>query len=163
MGEKSVTNCAEHGAGFETFICEHLAQNPRQRWYSAEVSDENPWPDAWCRSCNLVFELEGEWNESNARTASTFTVKGPSISLLSPASAVAGGAPFTLTVTGSNFVSGSTVLWGATALATTYGSPASLTAAVTSAQLASSGSPKVTVKNSSAASSSASTFTVTAH
>jgi hypothetical protein len=63
-----VTNCAEHGAGFETFICEHLAQNPRQRWYSAEVSDENPWPDAWCRSCNLVFELEGEWNESNARS-----------------------------------------------------------------------------------------------
>ena len=36
------------------------------------------------------------------------------------------GAPFTLTVTGSNFVSGSVVNWAGTALTTTFGSSTSL-------------------------------------
>ena len=97
-----------------------------------------------------------------ASSASTFTVKAPTIGSVSPASAVAGSAAFTLTVTGTNFVATSVVMWGATPLTTTYRSPTSLTAAVTSAQLASAGSPKITVQNSSTASSSASTYTVKA-
>ena len=95
-----------------------------------------------------------------ASAASTVTVVGPTLTSLSPNSALAGGSPFTLSVTGTNFAGGSTVMWGATTLATTYGSATSLTASVTSAQLASAGSPKVTVKNSSTASSSAIAFTV---
>ena len=103
-------------------------------------------------------------NSSGASSsASTFAVSGPTISSLSPSTIAAASAPFTLTVSGANFVAGSTVMWGSTALATTYGSATSLTAAVTSTQLVSAGSPKVTVKNSSAASSPSSTFTITTH
>jgi hypothetical protein len=47
--------------------------------------------------------------------ASTFI-----ITTLAPTSATAGGAGFTLTVTGTNFASGATVKWNSTALTTTY-------------------------------------------
>ncbi len=43
----------------------------------------------------------------------------PSISSLSPSSATAGGAAFTLTINGTNFTSAAAVNWGTTALATT--------------------------------------------
>lgn len=70
----------------------------------------------------------------------------PVISSLSPALAGAGGSAFTLTVTGSGFVSGSTVYWGATALTTTYGSATQLTAQVTSADIVSAGITAITVQ-----------------
>ncbi len=70
----------------------------------------------------------------------------PVIGSLSPALASAGGSAFTLTVTGSGFVPGSTVYWGTAALATTYGSATQLTAAVTSADIASAGITPITVQ-----------------
>ena len=101
-----------------------------------------------------------------ASLGSTFTVSGPTLATLSVSAAAAGAAPFTLTVTGTNFVSGSnasTVMWGATALTTTYVSATQITAAVTSAQVAAAGTPSVTVVNGSATpASSGSTFTVSA-
>ncbi len=57
--------CATHGSGFSTFVCQHLAADPAQRWFSATANDENKWPDAWCAFCNIFFEQEGEWNEKN--------------------------------------------------------------------------------------------------
>jgi len=102
-------------------------------------------------------------NTSSASSAAyKFTVSAPTAGSLSPSSAVAGSAPFNLAVTGSGFLSGSTVMWGSTALATTYNSATSLTAAVTSTQLATAGSVNVTVKNTSSASSAAYKFTVSA-
>jgi subtilase family serine protease len=103
-------------------------------------------------------------SSSSASTASSFAVNGPTITSLSPASAAAGDAAFTLTVTGLNFVGGSTVYWGTTPLAPipdTPGTATSLAAAVTSAQLASTGPQNVTVHNSSTASSPPHTFLVT--
>jgi len=70
----------------------------------------------------------------------------PSISSVSPALAVAGSAAFPLTVNGSNFTSKSTVMWGSTALATTYASATQLTAQVTAAEIASAGVLTVTVQ-----------------
>jgi hypothetical protein len=66
MSQRATTRCTTHGTAYETFVCEHLARDPRQRWYSEEPSGSNPWPDAWCGSCNALFEEFGEWNESNA-------------------------------------------------------------------------------------------------
>ena len=68
MPQNGQIRCEKHGTGFETFVCEQLAQNAKQRWYSADVTDENPWPDAWCRLCNVQFERYGEWNSSNNRS-----------------------------------------------------------------------------------------------
>jgi len=63
-------DCATHGAGFQTFVCEHLIANPAQEWFSAEATKENKWPDAWCAACDVFFQQEGEWNkisESNIK------------------------------------------------------------------------------------------------
>jgi hypothetical protein len=59
--------CASHTTGFETSVCEHLAQNPSQEWFSEAPTEASPWPDAWCEECNRAFEEEGEWNGQNER------------------------------------------------------------------------------------------------
>ncbi len=57
--------CATHGSGFQTYVCEHLISNPAQKWFSSEPDDKNKWPDAWCATCNGFFQQEGEWNDKN--------------------------------------------------------------------------------------------------
>jgi len=72
----------------------------------------------------------------------------PIITFLSPISANPGGAGFTLTVNGANFVNAvSVVNWNGTPLATTFTNSATLTAAVTSAQIESGGTGWITVFN----------------
>ncbi len=83
----------------------------------------------------------------------------PTITTLSPTSAVAGGAAFTLTINGTNFTSAATSIWGATPLKTTYVSATKLTAVVPASLIASTGKASVTVITASGASSSA-TFTI---
>ena len=102
-------------------------------------------------------------NGAAVSTAVNFAV-GPTIATLSPALAPAGSAPFTITVTGTNFASGSVVTWGVTPLTTTYVSATQLTAAVTSTQLGTGGTPAITVTNGSelATSPSGTTFAVNA-
>jgi hypothetical protein len=83
----------------------------------------------------------------------------PTITSLSPTTAVAGGAAFTLTINGTNFTSTSTSSWGATALATTYVSATQLTATVPASLIASAGTASVTVSNVDGSSAGAA-FTV---
>src|ERR1051325_3755582 len=71
----------------------------------------------------------------------------PSVTSISPSSATAGEASFTLTVTGSNFVSGSVVNWAGTALTTTFVSSTSLTAPVPASDLSTAGTAQVIVTN----------------
>ncbi len=72
----------------------------------------------------------------------------PIITFLSPVSANPGGAGFTLTVTGANFVNGaSTVNWNGTPLATTFVSSDQLTATVPEGQIATAGTGWITVSN----------------
>lgn len=79
--------------------------------------------------------------------ALTFTIDNPLpvASALSPVSAKVGGAAFTLTVTGSNFVSTSKVRWNGTSLVTTWVSATKLTAAVPAADIATATTAAVTV------------------
>jgi hypothetical protein len=55
-----------------------------------------------------------------AYTVNISTNPTPFIGSISPASATAGGAAFTLTVYGLQFMASSTVYWGTAALSTTY-------------------------------------------
>src|SRR5437660_5343006 len=73
--------------------------------------------------------------------------QAPSVTLLQPATANAGGPSFTLTVNGTGFVSGSAVKWSGSSLATTYVSDTLMTAAVPSNLLAICGKFPVTVTN----------------
>ena len=71
----------------------------------------------------------------------------PTITAISPNSTVAGGAAFTLTINGTNFVAGSMVNFGGSAPATTFVNSTQLTAAIPAASIASTGTPGVTVTN----------------
>ncbi|MCX6291107.1 MAG: hypothetical protein NT126_05020 [Bacteroidetes bacterium] len=79
----------------------------------------------------------------------TFTVNNPSpvLSSITPSSATAGTSSISITLTGSNFVTGSVVNWNGSALSTTYVSATQLTAIVPSANLVAAGTASVTVFN----------------
>jgi hypothetical protein len=70
----------------------------------------------------------------------------PEIGSMSPAYVSAGGTTFTLTANGTGFISGSTVYWGKTALATTYVSGTQLTASVPASDVANAGTTAITVQ-----------------
>ncbi len=86
----------------------------------------------------------------------------PILNSISPASASAGGAAFTLTATGTNFINGSAIQWNGVALTTTFVSSTSLTASVPAANIASVGTASVTVFTPApgGGTSSAKTFTI---
>lgn len=58
--------CATHGTAQTTYVCEHLLADPEQEWFSEAPGEANPWPDAWCASCDAFFQEQGEWNDSNS-------------------------------------------------------------------------------------------------
>ncbi|MDD1658410.1 MAG: lectin like domain-containing protein, partial [Methanomicrobiales archaeon] len=100
-------------------------------------------------------------------SAVTFTINPannpvPSLTSISPSSATAGGSAFTLTVTGSNFVTSSKVRWKGVDRTTTYVSPTQLTASIPAADIATAGSASVTVFNPTpgGGTSNALTFTI---
>ena len=100
-----------------------------------------------------------------AATSSGVTVLAPvpAIASLNPSTAVAGTSSLSLTVFGSNFTPASVVRWNGSPRATTYSMPTQLTATISSADLASAGTPQVTVFTPApgGGTSNAVTFTVT--
>jgi FG-GAP-like repeat len=86
---------------------------------------------------------------ASVSASATLTVSNPvpSITSLSPSSASAGGAAFTLTVNGSSFISASSVQWNGNSRTTSYISATQLTASVTAADIAAAGTANVTVVN----------------
>ena len=74
-----------------------------------------------------------------------FTINGPSIQSLSPASAAAGGPAFTLTVNGTNFSPASIVEWNAHIRGTTFVNSTQLTASIPATDIATAGTASVGV------------------
>src|SRR5258708_1008102 len=88
------------------------------------------------------------------------TLQPPTITSMSPTSAIAGAAAFTLTVNGANFVTGSMVNFNGNALATTFVSAPHPTAAILASDIATAGSFNVTVTNPGGVASNSVSFTV---
>ena len=88
----------------------------------------------------------------------------PAITTLLPTGTTAGSGAFTLTVNGTGFINGSVVNFNGSARATTYVSATQLTAAILAADIASAGTPAITVTNPSpgGGTSNAVTFNVAA-
>jgi hypothetical protein len=101
---------------------------------SATVTVFNPTPGGGT-SGGLTFTI-------NAAVGTT-----PTLTSLSPSFAIVGGAAFTLTANGTNFISTSVVQWNGTALTTTYVSATQLTASVPASDIATAGTASVTVFN----------------
>jgi HYR domain/Galactose oxidase, central domain len=88
----------------------------------------------------------------------------PTVSSLSPNTATAGGSAFMLTVDGSDFIDGATVLWNGAARPTTFVSPNTLTAAISASDVTGGSSITtllVTVRNPNGAVSNPESFAIT--
>src|SRR5512143_4368110 len=92
----------------------------------------------------------------------TPSLPAPTVTSLNPTSAFAGDSAFTLTVNGTNFVSGSVVRLNGGDRATTYVSATKLTASIPAADIAAAGPVSVTVFNpgSGGGTSNAATFSI---
>jgi IPT/TIG domain len=106
-------------------------------------------------TANITIQVPGA--PLSATTA--FPINPPSITTLAPATVSAGGPAFVVTVTGGNFIPGSTVQWNGTSLPTIYNSATQLTADVAASFITSGGTASVTVQNGGTATSAPSTFT----
>ena len=96
----------------------------------------------------ITYSLEGftATNYSFTYVNGTLTVYSTSTSPpLSPTTATAGGAGFTLTVNGTNFATNSLVLWNGAARATTYVNSTQLTAAIGASDIAKEATNLITV------------------
>ncbi|HXD42283.1 MAG TPA: galactose oxidase-like domain-containing protein [Ramlibacter sp.] len=86
----------------------------------------------------------------------------PALSSMLPTSATAGGPAFTLTVNGSNFVSGAVVRWNGVPRTTTFVSATRVTAAIAAADIAAAGTANVSVANPDGSLSGVAPFTIAA-
>lgn len=77
----------------------------------------------------------------------TITAPAPTLTGISPANAVAGAAPITLTATGSGFIGLSVVRWNGADRPTTFVSGTELMATIPASDLAAAGAAQVTVFN----------------
>ena len=71
----------------------------------------------------------------------------PTVISISPNSVAAGAAAFTLTVNGTNYVTGTMIVFGGSALATTFVSSTQLNASIPASSIAAAGDSTVTVTN----------------
>jgi YVTN family beta-propeller protein len=114
----------------------------------------------------VILVLVGEWGCGSGAGQSVNnppSPNAPAISAIMPNTAVAGGAAFTLTISGANFVKASTVTFGGATTATTFDNSTQLTAAIPASSVASTGTIAVTVTNpaSSGGTSNSINFSVT--
>jgi hypothetical protein len=86
------------------------------------------------------------WNNPST-WATTVLGDGPRLTAVAPASATAGGAGFTLTVSGTGFLEGATVRWNGVAKPTTLVSSTELRASISADDMASAGTAAITVVN----------------
>ena len=54
--------CGDHGEGYATFVCQHIANGTAQGFNYGDLED--PRPDAWCDACDrILMQHGGEWND----------------------------------------------------------------------------------------------------
>jgi DNA-binding beta-propeller fold protein YncE len=88
-----------------------------------------------------------DYSTANASVMLAVNNPVPALNALMPVYADQGGAAFTLTVNGSGFTPSSVVYWGATPLTTQFGTTMQLTAQVTAADIATAGTPAISIVN----------------
>ena len=138
------------GTGFVTGATVNFGSNPAitpSSVTSTQIVATIPAADiATAGTVNVAVTNPAGGGTSNAQT---FTINNPAPTetSLSPTSATAGGAAFTLTLNGTGFVSTSVVKFNGAAKTTTFVSATQLTAAITAADIATAGTATVTVTN----------------
>src|SRR6185503_11613719 len=121
-------------------------------------------PGTWCDVAITFTPAISGAATGTLTIAVTSSAPVPMLTALTPTSALAGGPAFTLTVTGSSFVNGSTVRWNGTARTTTFVSATQLTAAIPAGDIGAPGTASLTVVTPApgGGTSAARTFTINA-
>ena len=61
-------NCPKHGESAKTFVCSHLTEESVGLGFNhQEPSEENPYPDAWCDDCEIIFQAHQGWNDESSK------------------------------------------------------------------------------------------------
>jgi len=128
---------------------------------ATQLSADIPATDVATAGTAQVTVTNPDGSGSNAATFTITSAPAPTITTLTPNSKQAGSAAFTLTVAGTNFVSGAVVKWNGNPRTTTFGSATRLTAAIPATDVAAAGTAQVTVTNPDGSASNAATFTIT--
>jgi thermitase len=111
----------------------------------------------------IVGQTGVAWQTGRVNAARAVAGPPPAATSLSPSSRPAGSGAFTLTVNGTGFTSGASVVWNGSPRATTFVSSTQVTAAIPATDLAAAGSARVSVTNpDGSATPTALTFTITA-
>jgi uncharacterized protein (TIGR03437 family) len=122
-------------------------------------------PGRTYRFYSIARDNAGNVEAAPAQADAVTTIQNPvpTLASLSPNSAQACGAAFTLTVTGTNFVNGATVNWNGAARPTMFVSATQLTAAIPAGDVAAAGTANITVVNPTpgGGASNALAFTIT--
>ena len=117
--------------------------------------------DAFRASGDLLIQVIDAAGGGHSQMQTIKVAPGiPSLASLSPNGVSAGANAFTLTVAGSNFTNGASVLWNGAALASTFVSATQLTAAVPASLVQSAAGVSITVANAGGSPSAAVTFTI---
>jgi len=115
-------------------------------------------------SFNFTVQVSDSGQPSPQTATKAFSLvvsaAGPVLSSIDPSSVPAGSSAFTLTVNGTNFVSGSTVRWNGSNRTTTFVNASQLRASILDGNIASPGTASVTVANPGGSTSNALTFTI---
>jgi probable HAF family extracellular repeat protein len=117
------------------------------------------WELVYAQAINDSGQIVGLAIVNGSQYHGFLLTQAPNLTSLSPSSAAAGGAAFTLTVAGANFIPGVTVGWNGTALETSYVSGTQLTASVPASEIAITGTASVTV-TTTAGTTGAATFAI---
>jgi hypothetical protein len=58
--------CATHGECWETYVCTHLVGESAGLGFNRDApTDDDPFPDAWCDNCQIIYDAHGGWNEQS--------------------------------------------------------------------------------------------------
>lgn len=61
-------HCDTHGETQQTFVCDHLAGHSTGLGFNTDaLTEENPFPDAWCDDCEIIREAHGGWNDESEK------------------------------------------------------------------------------------------------
>lgn len=127
---------------------------------STETQMVAPVPASYLTTVGPVTVFLGVSDGYSSNQLTFNVLPAPTITSLRPSTATAGHSTLTLFVTGTNFISGDTAVFGSTACTTTYVSSTELEATVPAASLATAGVVPVTVRTPDGVSSNSSPFTV---
>jgi hypothetical protein len=65
----NTVKCTVHGERREAFVCHHLVGNSFGLGFNRDepADDDNPCPDAWCDSCEIIRASHNRWNDTSEK------------------------------------------------------------------------------------------------